>query len=157
MRKILLATAVLTGLSSLAHAETIAPANVQFEDGVVTNSLTGMAGDADAGREVMNKGSGNCIACHKISTITEWGFHGEVGPTLDGAGTRWSEAELRGIVSNAKMTFEGSMMPSFYKTTGYIRPGDEYTGKAAQGELPPLLSAQQIEDVVAFLLTLTEE
>ncbi|MDH5452562.1 MAG: c-type cytochrome, partial [Paracoccaceae bacterium] len=68
-----------------------------------------------------------------------------------------SEAELRGIVANSKMTFEDSMMPSFYKTKGYIRPGDAFTGKAAEGdELPPLLTAQQIEDVVAYLMTLKE-
>ena len=47
-------------------------------------------------------------------------------------------------------------MPSFYKTEGFIRPGNAYTGKAAEGELEPLLTAQQIEDVVSFLLTLKE-
>ncbi len=75
---------------------------------------------------------------------------------LDGAGDRWSEAELRGIVANAKMMFEGTMMPAFYKTEGFTRPGDAYTGKAPEGDLPPLLSAQQIEDVVAYLATLKE-
>ena len=70
---------------------------------------------------------------------------------------RWSEAELRGIVANSKNTFDGSMMPSFYKTHGYIRPGDAFTGKAAEGDvLPPLLTAQQIEDTVAYLMTLKE-
>ena len=49
-------------------------------------------------------------------------FHGEIGPMLDGAGDRWSEAELRGIVTNAKMMFPGSMMPSFYKVDGFVRP-----------------------------------
>ena len=79
-----------------------------------------------------------------------------IGPALDGAGDRWSESELRGIVANAKMMFEGTMMPSFYKDTGYIRPGNAYTGKAADGALDPLLSAQQIEDVVAYLATLKD-
>ena len=78
------------------------------------------------------------------------------GPMLDGVADRWSEAEIRGIVANAKVMFPDSMMPSFYKTTGYIRPGNGFTGKAADGELPPLLTAQQVEDVVAFLLTLKE-
>jgi sulfur-oxidizing protein SoxX len=48
------------------------------------------------------------------------------------------------------------MMPSFYKTSGYIRPGDAFTGKAGTEPLPPLLTAQEIEDIVAYLLTLTE-
>ena len=54
------------------------------------------------------------------------------------------------------MTFDGTVMPSFYKTGPYIRPGDAFTGNAAEGELPPMLTAQQIEDVVAYLLTLKE-
>lgn len=68
-----------------------------------------------------------------------------------------SAEELRGIVANAKHTFEGTVMPAFYKTSGFIRPGDGYTGKAPEGDLPPILSAQDIEDLVAFLLTLKEE
>ena len=85
-------------------------------------------------------------------------FHGEVGPTLDGTGSRWSQAELRGLIANAKMTFDGTVMPAFYKTSGYIRPGNAFTGKAAETpELPPLLTAQEVEDVVAFLMTLKDE
>jgi L-cysteine S-thiosulfotransferase len=64
--------------------------------------------------------------------------------------------ELRGIVANAKMTFDGSFMPAFYKTEGFVRPGGGYTGKAPEGDLPPILTGQQIEDVVAYLLTLKE-
>jgi sulfur-oxidizing protein SoxX len=59
-------------------------------------------------------------------------------------------------VANAKAVFPESVMPSFYKIDGYTRPGDAFTGKAAEGGLDPLLSAQDIEDVVAYLLTLTE-
>jgi sulfur-oxidizing protein SoxX len=54
------------------------------------------------------------------------------------------------------MTFEGTIMPAFYKTSGFNRPGDAYTGNAAEGALSPLLTAQEIEDVVAYLQTLTE-
>lgn len=129
------------------------------EYGAVEQSLTGQPGDAAAGRKVVgSKSLGNCVACHKISElIDDVPFHGEIGPPLDGAADRWSEAQLRGIVANAKMTFPESMMPSFYKTTGYIRPGKGFTGKAAQEPLPPLLTAQQIEDVVAYLMTLKYE
>ena len=75
---------------------------------------------------------------------------------LDGVGGYRSAAELRGIVANAKKTFEGTVMPAFYKTSGFIRPGDGYTGKAAPAEIEPILSAQEIEDVVAYLQTLQE-
>lgn len=54
------------------------------------------------------------------------------------------------------MMFDGSFIPAFYKTEGFPRPGDAYTGKAPEGALPPILSGQQIEDVVVFLLTLKE-
>ncbi|MCB2135148.1 MAG: sulfur oxidation c-type cytochrome SoxX [Rhodobacteraceae bacterium] len=144
--------------TALAAAE-VAPNDVAYDDaGAVAVSLSGTAGDAEAGKEVMtSRAMGNCVACHAVTALAAAPFHGNIGPTLDGAGDRWSDAELRGIVANAKMTFEGSMMPSFYKTKGYIRPGDAFTGKAAPSEeLPPLLTAQQIEDVVAFLLTLKE-
>lgn len=140
-----------------ASAEDIKPSNVKYEDGSVTQPLTAVAGDPVAGREIVgNKGLGNCIACHEVSDLSDVPFHGEIGPALDGAGERWSEAELRGIVSNAKIMFEDSLMPSFYRTEGFIRPGNAYTGEAADDTFGPLLSAQQIEDVVAYLATLKE-
>jgi len=148
------AAAVVAALG--ASAAEVAPTAVAFEDGAVSTSLSGTAGDPEAGAVIMNKGAGNCIACHQVSALSNLPFHGEIGPPLDGVGDRWSEAELRGIVANAKMMFPDTMMPSFYKTEGYIRPGNGFTGKAAEGALDPLLTAQQIEDVVAYLLTLKE-
>ena len=114
--------------------------------------------DPANGRVIMSSRSlGNCIACHMTTDLIEFPFHGNVGPTLDGVADRWGEAELRGIVANAKLTFADSVMPSFYKTEGYIRPGDAYTGKAApESGLSTLLTAQQVEDVVAYLMTLKE-
>jgi sulfur-oxidizing protein SoxX len=150
------------GLSALllgaAMAAEIAPKEVVYDEGKVSASLTGVPGNVEAGEKVMTtRGLGNCIACHAVTQLDNIPFHGEVGPPLDGAGDRWTEAELRGIVANSKMTFEESMMPSFYKVDGYIRPGNAFTGKAAKtAELPPLLTAQQIEDVVAYLLTLKD-
>jgi sulfur-oxidizing protein SoxX len=133
----------------------IDPSSVVFEDGSVAQSLTGMPGDAEQGKVIMSTNSlGNCVACHAISAMPEVDFQGNVGPSLDGVADRYDEAHLRGMVVNAKQTFEGTVMPAFYKTEGFIRPGDGYTGKAAEGPLPPILDATQIEDVVAYLLTL---
>lgn len=150
----------LTGALSVggAAANPVAPADVVFtEDGAVVASLTGVSGNAEEGAKIMaSKKLGNCIACHAVSALNEAPFHGEVGPELDGVGERWNAAELRGILVNAKGIYDGTVMPSYYKVTGFIRPGDAYTGKAPKGPLDPLLSAQQIEDVVAFLATLTE-
>ena len=158
MKKLLTTALAVCVIGTGANADSVMPAKVMFDDGAVAASITGQAGDAAAGRKVFaNRKQGNCLACHANADQSEQSFHGEVGPALDGAADRWSEAELRGIVSNAKIMFEDSLMPSFYKTEGFIRPGNAYTGKAADDTFGPLLSAQQIEDVVAYLVTLKEE
>lgn len=145
-------------MASATYADIIAPTDVNFVDGAVGVSLSGKAGDPAEGAKIMNKGAGNCIACHQVTELAHLGFHGEIGPPLDGVADRWTVAELRGIVANAKVMFEDSMMPSFYKTEGFIRLGDAYTGEAHSGtDVQPLLTAQQIEDVVAYLVTLKEE
>lgn len=142
-----------------AIAETAGPGDVQYDEyGAVAASLTGAPGDAANGAKIMtSRAAGNCIACHEVTALKDAPFHGEVGPILDGVASRWNEAELRGIVANAKMTYDGTVMPAFYKSTGYIRPGNAFTGKAASEPLPPLLTAQEIEDVVAYLMTLKDE
>ena len=157
MKRALGVAAVLVVSAVSAQGSEITPSNVVYEDGAVAQSLTGVAGNAEEGAKIMNKGAGNCIACHEVTALSHLPFHGEVGPMLDGAADRWSEAELRGIVANAKMMFDGTVMPSFYKTEGFVRLGNAYTGKAHEGDVDPLLSAQQIEDVVAYLMTLTDE
>lgn len=157
MKRTILAMLAVAASGFGVHAEEVAPTAVAYVDGSVEASLSGAPGDAASGREIVgNKSLGNCVACHEVSDLADVPFHGEIGPMLDGAGDRWSEAELRGIVANAKMMFEDSLMPSFYKTEGFIRPGNAFTGKAADDTFGPLLSAQQIEDVVAYLVTLKD-
>lgn len=150
------AAAVLAG--GVAFADTVAPGDVQYgEYGDVATSLSGMDGDADRGSAIFSsRAKGNCAACHAVAQLPDVAFQGEVGPELTWTGEARTAEELRGIVANAKMTFPDTVMPAFYKTSGFNRPGDGYTGKAAQGDLSPILSAQEIEDVVAFLLTLQE-
>lgn len=156
MRHFVKALALLAMTGGAAWAQEVAPTDVAFDEyGEIAQSLTGTPGNAERGREVMvARGLGNCIACHAVTDLQDQPFHGEVGPSLDGVAERWSEAQLRGIVANAKLTFPETIMPSFYHTGPYIRQGDAFTGKAFEGELPPLLAAQDIEDVVAYLLTL---
>ena len=156
MRHVVPAVLLAATVATVAAGETAPPA-VTYEEGAVAASLTGAPGKAEDGAKVIStRSQGNCVACHVITAMPDVQFQGDVGPALDGAGDRWTEAQLRGIVSNAKMTFEGTRMPAFYKTEGFIRPGDGYTGKAAPPDLPSILTAQQVEDVVAYLLTLKE-
>ncbi len=155
MTRIITLASGLLAIATMAAAEDVAPSAVSFADGgAILASLSGMPGDPANGAVVMvDRTKGNCIACHQVTAINA-DFPGNVGPSLDGAGDRWDESQLRGIVSNAKMTFPDTVMPSFYKNSGYIRPGAAFTGKAPEGDLPPLLTAQEVEDVVAYLATL---
>ena len=159
MRLTTITLAAALTVAGVATAGTVAPGDVVYDEyGAVEMSLSGVAGDPVNGEKIMvTKSKGNCVACHAVSVLSYAPFHGEVGPQLDWVGETWSQAELRGILANAKKTFEGSVMPAFYKVEGFIRPGKAYTGKAPDGPLTPLLSAQEIEDVVAFLMTLKEE
>jgi len=138
-------------VAASANAESVAPGNVEFEDGAVARSLTGGGGDPAAGRAVFaNRKLGNCLACHANGDLSGESFHGEVGPALDGVADRWTEAELRGIVVDSKVFFgDHTIMPAFYRTDGFNRPREDFAGKS-------ILDAQQVEDVVAYLLTLRE-
>ncbi|MEZ5752743.1 MAG: sulfur oxidation c-type cytochrome SoxX [Paracoccaceae bacterium] len=145
-------------MTGAAFAQT-APNDVVWVDDVqIPASLTGAAGDAAAGVAVISsRAQGNCVACHQIAALPNVQFQGNIGPALDGVGSRWTEAELRGLIVDAKHMFPGTRMPSFYRTEGFIRPGDGFTARAANPEtFGPLLTAQQVEDTVAYLMTLTE-
>ena len=144
-------TLVCLFAGSSAFAGDVMPANVVFNDGAIGVTLTAQVGDPAAGRKVfMNRKQGNCLACHANEDMSDQSFHGEVGPALDGVADRWEAAELRGIVVNSKMMFEGTIMPAFYKDSGFERNLKKFQGKS-------ILNAQQVEDVVAYLLTLKEE
>lgn len=96
----------------------------------------------------MNRRQGNCLGCHQVSSLTAESFHGEIGPSLDGVAGRWDAAHLRMIVVNPKHVFtEATVMPAFYRIEGLHRVRSEFQGK-------PILTAQQVEDVVAYLTTL---
>ncbi|MDH3667541.1 MAG: sulfur oxidation c-type cytochrome SoxX [Paracoccaceae bacterium] len=142
-----LAAASLMGPAS---AE-VGPDDVKIDDGVVAQPIADQPGDAAAGREwASGRKLGNCLACHAISDLSELPFHGEVGPPLDGVADRWSAEELRAILVNSKTVFgDQTIMPAFYRTAGLNKVADDFAGKT-------ILSAQQIEDIIAYLLTLKE-
>lgn len=147
----MLSAALLAGMAGMANAEPVAPDAVTITDMTVQDSLTGQPGDPAEGRKVFaDRKLGNCLACHANSDQSEQLFHGDVGPSLDGVADRWSEAELRAIVVNSKAVFsEETVMPGFYSLKVGINPREDLVGKT-------ILSAQQVEDVVAYLTTLKE-
>lgn len=152
MQRITLAVLGIALTTSTLFAADLAPDAVIFgEDGQVMASLTGVAGDPVAGKKVtINRKQGNCLACHVNDDASDQFFHGEIGPPLNGAADRWDEAQLRGILVNSKMTFEDTIMPSFYRIKNGVRTAKKFQGKS-------ILTAQQVEDVVAYLKTLKEE
>jgi sulfur-oxidizing protein SoxX len=116
------------------------------QDGL-PGSLTGRLGDPVRGRAiVVDRQAGMCLLCHS-GPFAEERFQGDLGPDLDGAGSRWSEAELRLRLVDPRRFNPSTIMPSFRRTEGLNR-----VAPARRGQ--PLLTAEQVEDVVAFLITL---
>lgn len=141
--------AAIVGLTSVAALAAGAVSYKVVED-AIPEPLTTEAGNADRGRDVViNRRLGNCLACHQVSAIPEQPFQGEVGPPLDGAGSRWTEGQLRLIVSNSKALFPDTIMPGFHRTEGLNRVAEKFQGET-------ILSAQEVEDVIAYLKTLKD-
>jgi sulfur-oxidizing protein SoxX len=115
----------------------------------IPESLTGMPGDATRGRALVPDRSSTCILCHS-GPFPEQKFQGDLAPGLAGAGSRWSEGQLRLRLVDASSLNPATIMPSYYRVDGLDRVGPAWRGK-------PILSAEQIEDMVAYLATLREQ
>jgi len=116
------------------------------EDAIPT-SLTGAPGDPVRGRAVVtSRQVGLCLLCHS-GPFPEERFQGNLAPSLAGAGSRWSEGQLRQRIVDSGQIVPTTIMPAYHRTEGLTRVAPAFQGK-------PVLSAQQIEDVVAFLMTL---
>ncbi len=144
----ILAVALVTGFSSGAGAaESV---SYVVKDDAIQKSLTGNPGDAFRGRKIaIGRRLGNCLACHKMP-IPEQQFHGTVGPDLADVGSRYNVGELRLRVVDSKRVNPDTIMPAFYRSTGFHRVIKKWKGKT-------ILTPSQIEDVVAYLQTLREE
>lgn len=118
------------------------------DDGI-TRPLEGAVGDAVRGRAIVaSRAQGLCLLCHH-GPIPEERFQGNLAPDLAGAGTRWTQAQLRLRLVDPRRLNPDSIMPAYYRTEGLTRVGRAWEGK-------PVLNAQQIEDVVAYLATLKD-
>jgi sulfur-oxidizing protein SoxX len=116
-------------------------------NGAIPEPLTDQPGDAERGRRiVLDREGGDCVICHAMP-LPQRQFHGTIGPPLDGVGSRYSAGELRLRLGDPKALNPDTIMPAYYRVEGLHRVHERYRGK-------PILTAQQIEDVVAYLLTL---
>ncbi len=113
----------------------------------IPDSLTGVPGDPARGRAiVVSRQTGLCLLCHS-GPFPEERFQGTLAPDLGGAGARWSAGQLRLRMVDSARVNPATIMPSYYRIEGLTRVGRAWQGKT-------VLSAEQIEDVVAFLATL---
>ena len=118
------------------------------DDGIA-RSLTGAKGDPARGRAiVVNRQVGLCLLCHS-GPFPDERFQGNLAPDLSGAGKRSTEAQLRLRIVDSSRINPATIMPAYHRTEGLVRVAPAWRGK-------PVLSAEQIEDVVAFLMTLKD-
>jgi sulfur-oxidizing protein SoxX len=135
----------LTAAAPAAAAETLV--SYEIVDDAIPNSLTGQPGDPVRGRAiVMDRRVGLCLLCHS-GPFPEQHFQGDLAPSLAGAGARAGEGQLRLRLVDASRLNPNTIMPPYYRTEGLDRVAPAFAGK-------PILTAAQIEDVVAFLVTL---
>ncbi|MHC2336103.1 sulfur oxidation c-type cytochrome SoxX [Bradyrhizobium sp. USDA 4454] len=139
----LLAAAAFAACAS-AGAEELRPYTIVGD--AIPVSLTGTSGDATRGRALVVERSSTCILCHS-GPFPEQAFQGDLAPNLAGSGGRWSEGQLRLRLVDASHLNTATIMPSYYRVDGLTRVGNAWRGK-------PILSAEQIEDIVAYLVTL---
>ena len=138
--------AALLALPGPAGAQALRPYTVVGD--AIPEPLTNARGDVARGRALVVERSSTCILCHS-GPFPEQKFQGDLAPDLSGSGSRWSEGQLRLRLVDASRLNAATIMPSYYRVDGLDRVGTTWRGKS-------ILSAEQIEDIVAYLITLRE-
>ena len=134
------------GLNGFAQTSNGLPAGAEAVGDGIPQALAA-PGDAARGRALLlARDPANCILCHGL-TDAAVRFAGNLAPPLDGAGSRLTLAQLRLRVADSSRINPETIMPAYYKTTGLRAVASAYQGK-------PVLTAQQVEDVVVYLSTL---
>jgi L-cysteine S-thiosulfotransferase len=142
------ATIVVAALADPAGAEGALPPYTVVGD-TITAPLTGAKGDPERGRAiVVNRQVGLCLLCHS-GPFPEERFQGTLAPDLKGTGGRWSDSQLRLRIVDSSRLNPSTIMPSYYRIDGLTRVAPSFRDK-------PILSAEQIEDVVAYLATMRD-
>jgi len=132
-----------------ALAETIVAPAYSIVDDAIPAPLTKQPGDPVRGRAIVtSRQAGLCLLCH-TGPFPEERLQGTLAPDLAGAGKRWSEGQLRLRVVDSRRLNPETIMPSYYRTDHLARVGAAWRER-------PVLDAQQVEDVVALLMTLRE-
>jgi L-cysteine S-thiosulfotransferase len=143
--------AIAAGLAAVLGADAAQAQLRPFAivDDAIPQSLTGAPGDPARGRAIVaSRQVGLCLLCHS-GPFPEERFQGDLAPSLAGAGSRSTEGQLRLRIVDASRLNSATIMPPYYRTDGLDRVAANFRGR-------PVLTAEQIEDVVAYLTTLRE-
>jgi L-cysteine S-thiosulfotransferase len=115
----------------------------------IPDPLLGNAGDAGRGRRILiDREIGNCLSCHKVAETGE-PFQGDLGLDLGNVGRRLTAGQIRFRLVDLSRLNPETLMPPYHRFEGLTRVATKYAGK-------PVLTAQEIEDVVAYLTTLKQ-
>lgn len=146
-RRVLLLAGLLALAGVPASAQSLARYTVSGDG--IAEPLAGLTGDPTRGRRlVASRQQGLCLLCHS-GPFPEERFQGDLAPDLAGAGRRWTPAQLRlRLVEPARLQAD-SLMPAYHRVDDLQRVAPAWRGQ-------PVFSAQQVEDVVAFLATLKD-
>ena len=146
LRLLAISAALLLGAAA-ASAQELRPYTVVSD--AIPASLTGAPGDAERGEKIVtNRQVGLCLLCHS-GPYPQERFQGTMAPDLKGAGSRSTEGQLRLRIVDGSRINPDTIMPPYYRVDGLARVVPAFRGK-------PILTAEQIEDVVAYLTTLKD-
>jgi sulfur-oxidizing protein SoxX len=121
-------------------------ASFRVLEDAIPDPLTDQPGDPARGRTVaLDRSLGNCVTCHEMPVNAA--FQGDLGPPLAGVAQRYQPGELRLRLVDSKRINPDSNMPSYHRVEGLVGVGARFRGR-------PILTAQEVEDVLAYLLTL---
>ena len=137
---------IATLACACACAAPDAPVGYRVRGDAIPEPLSQAPGDAARGREIVMGRDGNCLLCHAVPE-TGARFMGNLAPPLSGVAARLDAGQLRLRIADSMRVNPETIMPSYFRTEGLSQVAEPFRGK-------PILSAQQVEDAVAYLLTL---
>ncbi len=146
MRAVLLAGILAAGAPATASAGL---ASYVVVENAIPAPLTDEPGDPARGRAIVaDRRVGLCLLCH-TGPFPEERFQGDLAPDLGGVGARWSSGQLRPRLVDSRRLDPDTIMPAYHRVEGLTRVGSAWRDR-------PVLTAQEMEDVVAFLTTLRD-
>jgi sulfur-oxidizing protein SoxX len=137
-----------TAVSAMAQTPPLSLVPYRVESGAVAQPLAGPGDAARGERVVLDRLLSSCVLCHVVPDPEKRPM-GNIGPPLAGVGARLSAGQMRLRLIDSTLINPQSVMPAYYRVEGLHQVGQNYRGK-------PILDAQQIEDVIAYLQTLKE-